>query len=215
MIKLLGAKRILLILILLGINIFFAAVLYMYLTPEQLKKQRELRTLNGQVASVRGDIDRMQIEFEQLEEQQAEFDILKADGFFKNQGRRQAELVFKRIQDESKVISAVATVRAGVVEDSVEAQKAGHKILKSPVDIRIEAMDDTDVFRYLYLIDEFFPGYVTIESIKLERDAEITGTVLRSISAGGNPPLVHADVKALWRTMIPEGSVLAPEEKGR
>ncbi|MEZ5919424.1 MAG: hypothetical protein R3D66_05845 [Alphaproteobacteria bacterium] len=60
-----------------------------------------------------------------MEEQRAEFDTLRNHGFFNDQQRHsEAELVFQRIQDKSKVISAVATVRAGVVEDSKEAQKA-------------------------------------------------------------------------------------------
>lgn len=211
MIRILGIKRIFVLLVLVGLNVLFAAVLYMYIAPEKLNKERELRGLRGKVSSLSSDIDRMQVEFEQLEDQRREFEALKKRGFFQDQGRRQAELIFKRIQDESRVISAVASVGAGTFEHSDEAQKAKHKILLSPVDIKIKAMDDVDVFRYLYLLEEFFPGHIAIEKIVLSREAEVTGTVLRSIAAGGNPELVLAEIKAFWRTMIPEDRASATE----
>jgi hypothetical protein len=213
--QVLGARRLILLLSLVVANALFASFFYVYLQPQLIKKERELRSIRGQITNVRTDINRMQVEFEQLEEQRAEFDALRKQGFFNDQQRREAELVFQQIQDKSKVISAVATVRAGVVEDSKEAQKADHKILKSPVEVKIEAMDDIDIVRYIYLIRTFFPGHITIEDVKIGRDAEITGTVLRSIASGGRPALVHAQIKASWRTMIPGDSVISSEQRQR
>ncbi|MCB1563733.1 MAG: hypothetical protein KDJ75_09180 [Alphaproteobacteria bacterium] len=213
--QILGVRRVLLLLSLIAANALFAGLLYVYLQPQLVKKERELRSMRGQITNVRTDINRMQVEFEQLEEQRAEFEALRSHGFFNDQQRREAEIVFQRIQDKSRVISAVATVRAGVVEDSKEAQKSDHKILKSPVEVKLEAMDDTDIMRYLYLIRTFFPGHITIEDVKMGRDAEITGTVLRSIASGGRPALVHAQIKASWRTMIPGDSVISSEQRQR
>ena len=214
MIKVLGTKRILVLLLLLGLNLVFAGGVYMYLTPEKMTKDRELRQVRGQIIGLQSDIERIQIEFDQLEDQQAQFDILKKEGFFGSQGRRQAEQVFERIQKEAGVISAVASIQAGVVEDSEEAAKAEHKILKSPITVRIESLDDIDVFKYLYLVEQFFPGHVTLTRINLERKAEVSGTILRGIASGGNPELVEADIEMVWRTMIPETSIIAPAPEG-
>jgi hypothetical protein len=208
MIKILGAKRILTIVALLGINALLGAIVYLYLMPEQGKKQRELTGLRGNISTVQTDISRMQIEFDQLEEQQDQFDDLKARGFFGNQGRREAEIVFQKIQSEAGVISAAAKISPGTVEENEEAQKAEHKILVSPVKIDIEAMDDVDVFRYIYLVEKFFPGHVTIQKVTLERQAEITGPVLRSIATNTSPKLVVAVIEAQWRTMIPQTEVI-------
>ena len=208
MIAVLGFKRVVMLAVLIGVNIVLAMSIYMYMKPETQKKERELRGLRGQVSTVRSDIDRMQVEFEQLEDQKAEFERLAADGFFKNQGRRQAELILSEIQKTSGVSKAIASIQAGEIEDNEEAKKAAHKILRSPIEIRLQAIDDINIYHYLFLVENYFPGHITIEELNLERSADVTGTVLRAIASGTNPPLVNADVEMVWRTMIPESEVI-------
>ncbi len=212
MIAVLGIKRVIVLLSLVALCGVLGAGVYMYLIPEVQTKTRELRGLQGQVSTLRGDIDRMQVEFEQLEEQKEEFELLAADGFFKDQGRRQAEQILNRIQKTSGVSKAVASIASGVIEDNEEARKAEHKILKSSVDITLQAFDDINIFHYLFLVEHYFPGHITVENINLERRADVTGTVLRAIASGSNPSLVRADVQMTWRTMIPEASVIEGEE---
>lgn len=213
MIKVLGTKRVMGLLILLAVNSLLAAGVYLYAVPEKAKKEKDLRRLRDEISMVVSDIDRLQIEFEQLEEQQEQFDSLRARGFFSNQDRRQAEIVIKDIQKEAGVISSIASVSPGVVEDSEEAQKSEHKILSSPVKVTISALDDIDVFRYIYLLEEYFPGHVTINKVQIERAAEISGTVLRGIASGASPELVKAEIELTWRTMIPMTEIIdAPVE---
>ncbi len=208
MIRVLGAKRILTLLALIAINGLLAAAVYLYLIPQKIKMEREMSSLGGQISTVQSDINRMQIEFDQLAVQQTQFDKLKERGFFSAQGRREAEKLFQKIQQEAGVVSAVASVQPGSIEDNEEAQKAEHKILVSPVKIQIAAVDDVDVFRYLYLVERFFPGHVTIDKIVLERKSSINNTVLRAIATGAKPQLVTADIEARWRTMIPQKDVI-------
>jgi hypothetical protein len=207
MIRVLGTKRILMLIFLIAINAALASSVYLFLMPQHIKKQRELSALNGQVSTVRTDIDRMQIEFDQLAEQQNRFEKLKEKGFFYNQGRRQAELVLEKIQKQAGVVAAVANIQAGMVQEDEEAQKAEHKILSSPVKIHIDAVDPVDVYRYVYLLDNFFPGHVAINNIRMVRTDEVTGPVLRSIASGSNPVLVQADIEMTWRTMVPQSEL--------
>lgn len=216
MIRVLGTKRVLGIVFLVAINAALAAGVYLYAMPEQVKKERELRQLRGNISTTSSDIGRLQIEFDQLEAQQAQFENLRTRGFFGTQERRQAEKIFEKIQKEAGVVSAIANIQSGSVLDDEEAQKAEHKILASPVTVRVTATDDVDVFRYIYLVEQFFPGHITIDSIKLERVAEISGTVLRAIASGANPALVTADIEITWRTMIPASAVIGapPPQEG-
>src|SRR5262245_13177426 len=105
MIQVLGTRRILTIIALLVLNALVAAALYLYLMPEKVQKESELRGLRSKISTVQNDINRMQIEFGQLTEQQAQFDKLRERGFFGTQGRREAEKVFEKIQTEAGVIS--------------------------------------------------------------------------------------------------------------
>ncbi len=214
MIAILGAKRVLGLVFLIAINVALSATAYLFVLPQTQAKQVELRGLSSRISGVRTDINRMQVEFSQIEQQQAQFENLKKRGFFSDQQRRQAEKVFEIIQKQAGVISAVAKIEAGTVESNVEAQKAEYEILSSPVKIRVEAIDSVDIFRYLYLLEHFFPGHVAIKNIEIARKAEVTGPILRSIASGENPVLVCADIDIIWRTMIPHAEVIPAQQSG-
>lgn len=216
MLGVLGAKRIAVIVFLLCLNVVLGASVYMYLIPHEMKQNGKLNALRREVSTARADIARMEVEFEQIQDQKAEFEALEKKGFFKNQSRRQAEDAFGRIQKDSGVNAAVASISAGNLEDNAEAKKAKHKILSSPVQIKLEAIDDVDLFHYFFLVGNYFPGHVTVEKVEIKRQADVSGTVLRGIASGKNPPLVTATVDVLWRTMIPEGdAVNADEARGQ
>jgi len=208
MIQVLGIKRIIVLVILVAMNAALAAGVYMYVQPEKLKKQRQLSSMKSKVSQVRNDIDRIQVEFRQLEEQQEEFDRLKESGFFTKQERNKAQRIFEDIQTRSKVVSAVASIDRGSLEKNDESDKAEHVMLVSPVKVTIEALDDIDVFRYLYLLKQSFPGHMQLEKVNLERRGNITNPVLRSIVSGKNPELVKASIELTWWSMIPQTDVI-------
>jgi hypothetical protein len=207
MIRILGIKRVAILFILIAVNAAAGGLIYGYLMPEQIKVDRSLRSMRGQISKVQTDISRLQVEFDQLEEQQVRFDGFRSDGFFNLQDRREAEQLLERIQESSEVISAVASISAGEFETNEEAAKSEHRVLASRINLTIDALDDVDVYRYLYLIDQHFPGHISYEEIEMARDIDINAAVLRAIATNTNPPLVKAKVSMTWRTMIPESQV--------
>ena len=206
MIGVVGVKRLIILGALLGLNALFASVVYVYLIPENTKAEREARTVTRQVKGIQDDIDRMQLEFDQLEHQQQRFNALKADGFFdyKLQSRSKSKELFDALREKSGVISAEVLINSGEIEKNAEADKAKHKIIKRPVQISIKAFDDTDVYSYLYLAEKIFPGHLMIEDMSIKRDKEVNSAVLRAIASGVNPDLVDAEINLTWRTMLPD-----------
>ncbi len=212
MIKVIGAKRVVILGVLVVLNVASAALTYLYMVPEQAATEKKLRALRGENQTTSSDIERMQIEFEQLGQQQDKFDALKNDGFFKAQVRSVAKKLFQDIQEESRVVSAVASVRPGTIEENEEAKKSNYKVLVSPVEIVIQAFDDGDIYNYIYILEQKFPGHLAIDSMTMQRAQDISGPVLRAIATGGNPVLITANVKLSWRTMIPESQIIVEEE---
>ena len=204
----LGFKRVAFIAILLAVNVVVALALYFYVQPQSMQAQLQLNGLRNAVAKLDTDISNLQLELGQLEEQQETFEELKKSGFFDSQGRRQAELLFKEIQERSGVDKAEVSVSGGEIEENEDALKAGHKILKSEISIRIRALNDISVFHYIHLVKKLFPGHVSLSSIELKRDGELNETVLRGFATGKTASLVNADLKLTWRTMIPEDRVI-------
>lgn len=208
MIKVLGKKRILVLACLLGINILFGAIVYLYLVPEKALQEKNLKSITSKVKTVRKDLEFTQQEFEQLEIQKVQFEKLRTKGFFNAQMRRRAEEIFEQIQKQSEVASAKASIGAGKTVENEDAAKSEHVLLESPVHIEIEAINDVDVYNYIYLLQNFFPGHLTISIVSMGRQQEVTGGVLKAIATGVNPPLVAAKIDMIWRTMIPKTEVI-------
>ncbi len=207
MINVIGLKRLVILVLFVVINATLGATIHLYLLPELNDSEGHERRMRSQVRQVRADIDRLQMEFEQLDQQQGRFDDLKKKGFFSIQSRSDAKKMFSRLQDKSRVISAVVSVKPGFIVDNDEAQKAKHKVLLSHIAVEIEAFDDVDVYRYIDLLDKEFPGHVSVDSLEMERTRDVNAAVLRAISSGANPVMVKASMKLSWRTMVSEDNI--------
>ena len=212
MINVIGFKRIIILFVLISVNGALAGMVYLYTLPETVKADREYRSLKTRVNSAQSDLGRMQIEFEQLEQQQDRFDALKNDGFFSTQVRNEAKELFSKIQEESQVISAVGSVKSGRIENNNEAHKVGYKLLTSAVEVEIKAFSDSDIYRYLSLAEKYFPGHLSVNEIKITRQRDISKVLLRAIASGASPEIVRARVKMSWRTLIPEDQVILERE---
>ncbi len=215
MIKVVGFKRLIIFVVLLSVNLILGAAIYLYVLPEQETAEGDLRSISSQTRAKQADISRMQLEFKQLDELQNRFDNLKADGFFSTQIRSEAKEVLSVIQRKSNVISATVSVKPGQIENSVDAQKSGHQVLMSPVEVRVEAFDDSDVYRYIEVANDMFPGHLRVDGVNMRRSRDVSAAVLRAISSGASPPLVSATIKMSWRTMIPESQVLQNESDNK
>ena len=211
MINILGVQRIIVLAVLVLVNAALGAGVYYFLLPEIDKQERVLRAVRGQVNTVRYDIDRLQVEFEQFEEQQERFESFKAKGFFQQQNRRQVEKILEEIQGVSGVLSAKVAINPASVETNPEAEKADYKVLKSTVQAQLNTLDDKDIYHYIYLVEKYFPGHVSVESINFQREADLDKVLLQAIAAGQNVPLVKADVTLVWRTMIPQSRIIAED----
>ena len=211
MINILGVQRIIVLTILVLVNAALGAGVYYFLLPEIDKQERVLRAVRGQVNTVRYDIERLQVEFEQFEEQQERFESFKAKGFFQQQNRRQVEKILEEIQGVSGVLSAKVAINPASVETNPEAEKADYKVLKSTVQAQLNTLDDKDIYHYIYLVEKYFPGHVSVESINFQREADLDKVLLQAIAAGQNVPLVKADVTLVCRTMIPQSRIIAED----
>ena len=206
MIDVLGIKRIVILVMLVAVNGFLVFLLTNVLAPQKQVQETELRGVRGQLATVTKDLNDIQVEFSLLEEQRENFQKLEAKRFFEQQDRRRAQELLEAIQDRSRVLSAKAMIGSGDLQDNYEATRAAHKILSSPLEIEIAAMDDTDVIRYLWLLEHKFPGYIDVQTLSIERLKTVDRELLQSITAGQTPEIVKAKMTANWKTMIPDAN---------
>ncbi len=214
MINIIGARRLLTLFVLVLVNAALAYAVYMVIQPETEAVQTALNAAKSKESTTRQDIANLELEFAQLAKQQAEFDTLKSDGFFSTQSRKDAQKLFLDAERESGIISATVNVKPGAVFENEEAKKAEHVLLVSPVDIMIKAVDDTDIYKYIYLLEQSFPGHISTKNLVMTRKGQINDTTLRAIASRSNPPLVEANLSMTWRTMVPAADFVETPELG-
>lgn len=208
MIDVLGAKRVLVLSMLVALNVLFGLIVYSYLLPQEKTLEREKRGLQSTVLGLRNNIANVQLDIEQLESQKDAFEALQERGFFEVQNRRAVRETTELARDKAGVVSAVVSFKPGEKEVDAQAAEANHVILNSAVQIDIKAISDRDVYLYIEELKRTFPGHLSITSIEIERELDVSRGVLRNIAFGDNPALISAQVVLAWRTMIPSDTDL-------
>jgi hypothetical protein len=218
MIKVLGIKRVLTLTILFGVNVALAAMLYLIVLPSKDSTERELATTRSTVQGKRAEVTRMQTEYQQIQEEKNLFGDLENSGFFGTQDRLGARKTMESIQATSHILSAKYNINAVVAKENSAAAMSDHIILQSPVTVQLDALDDVDVYKFLYWIENGFPGQALITDITLERKQDIDESVLKQIGNGTPSVLMTASVNFAWNTFVsrdkspvPSGQASAPK----
>lgn len=216
MIQILGIKRVLILGMIVCVNLFLGALVYGLLMPHEEQAHKELSSLEGQISSRRQEIEGIRGEIDRFASQKDQFDELHKMGFFSSQNRILARAKFDELRELSKILTAKYKIDKASYETNDQISKAGHVILKSSVTVGIEAIDDVDIYRFLYLLDTAFPGHAAVESLKINKNQDVTQALLRQIGNGIPSALVNGELTFVWRTVLPEdqaGAVIQSDQK--
>lgn len=210
MIQILGFRRVITLAILIAANLALAGALYSLVLPQKDKTERELRSTRSAVNARRDEVATLKNEYEQIQEQKNLFENLQQAGFFTVQDRINARKTIEQIQKESKVLAARYDIQAIQVQESPLAAEADHVLLHSPMSFSLDALDDIDVYSFMYWAQNAFPGQVAINSLTIERRMDVDEITLKQIGTGTPVVLVSATVNFSWNTMVPRAQL--PEQ---
>jgi len=93
-----------------------------------------------------------------------------------------------------------------------KSKEAGHKILETDIDFTLDAIEDSDIYRFVYNLNYGFPGQIAINRFSISRDVAITQPLLRKIGTGGAEALVTGKLNVTWRTMVLDETLKASSE---
>lgn len=204
MIKLIGIRRLALIVILGAVTALFAAINYNYLVPRAEELRRSAQTLRGQVNTTINETQTMREEYESVHDQVRLFDTLKAIGFFADQDRHEVRRRLEALHGYAGVLDVQYEIRPVRVERSEVLSNAGRVMLRTPMRLSVDAMDDQDIYRFLYMLTTSFPGHMVLENMDVRRVADVNEVTLRQIGSGSALTLVRANMNMLWHTIVPE-----------
>ncbi len=213
MMKILGAKRVIMLASLLAVNAVLGAFLYLVLIPQKTGTENELRKVRGAVTARRTEVATLKTEYEQIQEQKNLFGDLQRSGFFDTQDRLGARKVIEQIQAESDVLGARYDIKAVNVQENPIAAQSDHVIMHSPVTVSLDALDDKDIYSFIYWFENAFPGHAGVTAMTLERKLDVDEITLKQIGNGVPVILLSATVDFSWNTMVPRTKI--PEQLGQ
>lgn len=212
MIKLIGVKRLMIIAILLGLAGVLGGVSYLYLIPKNMTLGQDLNKLKSDITFRRSEVDRFRQEMAEIQSEKNTFESMQKIGFLGEQSRLAAAKRIEAIQSYSRVLSANWNIAPGGVdtgERSEAAKDANRIIFKSEITVNLEALDDADVYSFVYLMENAFIGHVAVRSMDLDRVLDLNEVTLRQIGSGIPAILVKAKIVFDWKTLMTQDQVSA------
>lgn len=207
MIHILGFKKVFLILLLtVGGGALFVLNTY-YLTPQSNKLEKELSINEAAASELDNKIVSLSTNHARFQDQKVSFDLIEQTGFFNKQDRLEVRRLITELKERSKLTSVRFQMSAANVQANERAQEIDHKLLRTEVSYDLAAIEDTDIYNFLFMINHGFPGIVDINSLVIDRSEKLTQQTLREIGSGKLVPLVNAKLKTVWWTLVPADSV--------
>lgn len=209
MLQILGRNRVILLVVLAFFNAAMAFGLYQLLAPERIKSEGALSSARSQLEERRSEIQRLKEEYALLQSQIRHFKELESRGFFNDQNRVSARESFEKLRELSGVLKAKYNIKAGELTEDPRADDAGYVILESPISVELDSTDDVDVFSFLKLIQDYFPGKVDIVEMQIQRAENVNSDLLEKMSDGDPVPVVKSRLDFQWRTMASRKALAA------
>jgi|TARA_R110000868_G_scaffold320170_2_gene581122 hypothetical protein len=205
MLKVLGTKRVVFIIILAALNAG-AGFGYKYMSDTIAVKERQLNGIKRKVRDRFNEVKKVREQFATLRGQVSDYVRLEKNNFFEDQDRDVLREIFFEAQKKSQVLRAKYDVSPYTVKASAFITQPNLKWVNSNVRLSIEALDDIDVFSFIEILESEFPGYVQFQSVNITRHEELNADTLKKIGSGTPVSLVKADVSFLWHS-VPETKV--------
>lgn len=210
MIAAIGYKKSLLLIVLAGVLGVLVFATYVVFQPKALSSEFELSTLQAQASTLQSEVDQMRQDFTHFASKKVVFENISRMGFFNDQNRVMARERFDTLQKLSKIMSARYEIKPAKIFSQDIPLETGFVVMESPITITLTALDDIDIYRFIYYLNYGFPGHITINKLDIKRDGEVTPEILKEIGAGNPPALITATMEMQWRTMARK-EFIAPE----
>lgn len=208
--EILGKERIQLLVFMFVLNAGLISVYYYYIQPIKQDADREYSNMRTQAQKRHNDVRELRKAFAELLPKIADYKKLQTQGFFNNQKRTIARDTINAHRESSKLLEAKYEIKPAKVIEDARAEQADHAIISSPLNIEIKALDDVDIYMFLALIQNDFPGNLDLREMKIERQSDLSLNLLENIASGEPEVMMKADVKLNWRSMVSKSELNEP-----
>jgi hypothetical protein len=186
-----------------------------YLSQNVAESQKKLNIVRSESSELRTQVEKLKTDYAAFEKERDKFEQITRLGFFNAQDRVEAREKFGAIERLSKIMFARYEIKAASIVSSekdlqtnvlgeiiAEQSVADYVVIESPVSVSLSAIDDIDIYRFIYYMNYGFPGHVTINQISIQKTEKLTADIIKQIGLGNPQELVTGTIDLTWRTMI-------------
>jgi hypothetical protein len=205
MIKLIGLKRMIFLVVMLTLNLCVAAGYFFAIGPmlDDVTAQRD--AINGQITDLRGKIDSVKQDMSYVTDNMPKYNELKDKGFFLPQDR----FMIGRTMEDLRVKAGISNFAFSVADveeiPNKDAADVNYKLINSRINVdKIVSPLDANIFVLAQEMAHVFPDYARIQQMNIRRAREVNEDSLKDIAAGKQVNFVDATLEFEWITMVPK-----------
>lgn len=204
--KLIGIKRLILLMILIGLNAFIAASYFLWIEPMRGEAQTKLTGLQSDISSLQNKIQNTKTELAEYATNLPKYQALQGRGFMSSQDRFQITRDLDDVRKRADMGNFSFRIDDLRNVENADAAAANMKVINSRINVEnVGSLLDINIYNYIDLMANSFPSHVRINSFKIERKEKLTPQILLKIAdtKGVNVSLVNASAVFDWLTYVP------------
>lgn len=204
MMKLIGFKRLLILGIMLGLNLFFGVVYMLAVDPLQSQAQSEYDAVTNEIGGLQGRIQNIKHEMAEFQKNLPKYEDLKTRGFFLDQDRFR----MSRDLDALRASSGIKAFSYNIADikdvPNATATTAQMKVINSRIDVNnVMVLTDEEFYKFLDQMQTQFPPQVRLQSFRVARATDFGAQTLQTIASGQPARTVEATAVFDWYTLVP------------
>ncbi len=214
MIKLIGAKRAVVIGALFAANILAASAYVLWVTPMKSDAETALNGVNAAITGLSGQISTIKKDIEEYKVNLPRYHALYGQGFFVDQDGKKIEGFLKEeLWPQSGVLTfSYDTGQGAQVVSNPKAKEISYSLLATHIKLsNIKSVIDTNFFTLAQNAVKVFPAHARISKFEIKKTMPVNQENLEKLKNAKDPlAFVEGNLEMYWLTMkdVPEEDLI-------
>lgn len=203
-VKIVGLRRLLFLVVAAALNLVVLCAYLLVVEPMTGEAMARRDTAVGRISELQEKIAGIKSDLAFVKDHQAEYESLRASGFFSSQDRFAIGRAMETVRSLAGVEKFSFTVGDLAEIPSAEAMAAGYRLVDSRIKVdKIDSLLDTNVYVLAQKILTDFPSVTRIASVEIKRTADVTPDKLGEIRGRKPVSFIDASIEFDWITAMP------------
>ena len=205
MIRIIGPKLIGIITLLVAINIALLSIWYFWTTPMTAQAKIDLSVINSEISKLRASIANIKDELKYYDDNKVKFDkLIEKTGYTTERDRTSIAKSLNELRQKSLIQELEYDISDTLEIENQLAKKAKYQLVKRRIDLKnIKAFFDTDIYKFIYAINNDFKGHTRIVSTELRRrPVEEFNKILDNITNKEKDYMIVGNISFEWYALL-------------